>query len=111
MRFPFLLRDAHRERRNTIRSDNTQTNMLVATRDNRPHVVRRESDLSRRSSVIWTDFYYHSHLEFPKGTLHATYNTMTRAIFTSPGIIVHTSIGPCAQCLYRHKIGQRDFTS
>src|SRR5258706_11526171 len=35
---------------------------------------------------------------------------MTRAVFTSPGIIVHFPELPGAQCLNRHKIGENNFT-
>src|SRR5579863_4797532 len=111
MRFPFLLSDLHGERRNSIRADNTQTDMLVAAGDNRSHIIRGKRYLGWRTGVIWADFQDHGYLEFTVGTLHTTHNTMARAIVTSPGIIIHTSIRPCAQCLYRHKIGQHDFTS
>src|SRR5947209_12982103 len=43
-------------------------------------------------------------------TLDTAHQAMARAIFTCPGVIIHSLVRPGAQCFYRHEIGEHYFS-
>src|SRR5947208_15710720 len=99
----FILHDNHGEGRGTIGSHNAQTNVLLTASNKRTQVMLSEGNFTRGGGIVWGNLERHSDGKFPVGTFHTAHQAMARAIFPSPGIIVHSLIGPRAQGLDGHE--------
>src|SRR2546430_11786320 len=106
MCIPFILLNAHGERRDTISPHNFQTDVLLPTTDNCTQVILNERNLTGGACIVWADLKCQSDGKFTVGAFHNAHQAMARTIFACPGIIVHPPVRPGTHRLDRHEIRQ-----